>query len=331
MSDKKSRAYLKTLFRAGRIPTDADFVKLIDSTTNAADDRIVYRQNGSKGDSICIGAGDNQVLMSFFASLSQAGSNWTLELNPQNTLSFHTKNRATPVLSMDQLGRVGIGTDRPSTTLDVQGDISATNQSLQGHLYVQGTATVGALRIPGLGTIEDLESLRNLLGLSAPAPTSAETPAAPVEDPVTEQNTSIPVNSGFFGISVNTTPPVRHEAPKMVVLDDSPAAKSWSTCSVMALRRWQNVLGPFTGAKAVELIALLDGPVHRSITYLTAVNIDGDPNSAALHHVHSYQGRPGSKVYFRWEKDGKAYFLQCRTAVHQPHDTAINFYFSILL
>lgn len=320
MNDKKSRAYLKSLFRAGSIPTDADFSKLIDSSFNPADDQLEFRSNGTKGQSICIGAGENQVLLSFFASLSQAGSNWTLELQPENSLSFFTKNRSKPVLTLDQLGRVGIGTDRPSTTLDVKGDISAANQSLSGSLFVQGMATVSSLRIQGVGTIKEVADLRNILGLPTPADSATPVTPAPASTPAPAQPSITAPSSS-----------VRQDTPKVVRLDETAASKSWQTCTVQAQRTWQNVLGPYTGAKALELIAHLDGAKNRSVCHLTAVNIDGDPNPYALHHVHSYQGRPGSKVYFRWEQQDGSYFLQCRTSLRHPAGTSIYIYYHVLL
>jgi hypothetical protein len=324
MEEIKSRAYLKQLFKAGKVPTDADFKKLIQSQLNSQDDLVGRRDDGNNGDSLCIGAGRNRALVSFFSSLNNAGSDWSLTLTTNGALTFKGSSASTPTLTLDQSGKVGIGTDQPATQLDVRGDVQAAN------LNLSGTATVNALAIPGLGTITDVDSLKRILGTptqpqgkTAAPNTPTSNPNVPViATPVTltpATPTSLtPVQSGNSPSPSSLTPPL------------TPAGGT-AAGSLAASKSWQQVAGPFKGFQALTVLAWVDGPDHRSICHATALCIDGDPYSKAIDHVQSYQGRPGAKIRFRWKGNRDAYYLECRTGMNLPDSPAINFKINYLL
>lgn len=320
MDNKKSRKYLKSLFRAGAIPTDADFGKLIDSIPNIVDDNIDYREDGTLGSSICIGAGDNQVLMSFFQSLNQAGSDWTLQLTQNKGLAIHTRNRKTSVMSFDPSGNVGIGTDTPSATLDVKGSIQAQSQRLSGDLKVSGAVTTSALVIPGLGMITDVQSLRRIIGFVPPTqqdpvvtdPTVPTPHTLPMEQ--CEESPPPPVHSPPAPLPP-VDPPVDNSPPHPQDPGGNEPPPEWEESTVPAGRQWQNVAGPYKGTKVLMVIAWVLGTDNRSVGHIIAVNIDGDPSSGAITSTRSYQGRPGGRISFRWKGDANGYYLQCRTAV----------------
>ena len=295
MDTPKSRAYLRQLFQAGRIPTEEDFNTLIDSQLNAVDDQVTRRNDGKAGDSLCLGAGKNKTLVSFFSSLNNAVGEWSIRLDGNNkNLNISAGDNATAVLSLDPTGKLGIGTETPSVALDVNGDIAVANLQLKKDLNVAGKATVKSLTIPGLGTITDADSLRKLVNA----------PALGTNNPVTG-------DSGSEVVGAGTTVPSHNE--------------------IDAKREWQVVAGPFKGYQALQAIAWVDGGDNRSICHATAVCIDGDPSSNAIQQAQSYQGRPGAKISFRWNGTKTAYNLECRVRVNMPAGTKINYRIQSLL
>ena len=300
MDTQRSRAYLKQLFQAGRVPTEDDFNTLIESQVNAVDDQLLRREDGKDGDSLSVGAGKNNTLMSFFSSLENSVGDWSLRLDGKAAnLSFSAKDNDQAILTLDPTGKVGIGTDQPQTTLDVDGEITAAELTLTETLNVQGTATVKALSIPGFGTITDISSLKRILGNEAGGQSTSPS--------------SIPVNQKPDNSKGANTGKDASDPAQIIKLDSIPAS-----------RTWQKVAGPFQGFQAFQLLAWIDGLDNRSICHGSAVCVDGDPSRHAIQLAQSYKGRPGAKIKFRWKGPKTAYYLECRVRLNFPEGTKIH-------
>lgn len=297
MENLKSRAFLRQQFAAGQIPTANSFDALISSQINEIDDLVQRRVDGNAGDSLCIGAGNKNSLLSFFSTISNTAGEWRMELGPSGPkLNFIASQNTTPVLSLDPSGKVGVGTITPQASLDVNGEIRSNSLKVCDKLEVAGTATVSALNIPSLGTITNADSLRKILN---GGDTSSSNNNSQHDNGGSDAN-----NNGTHVSSGNTSDSV--------------------TKQIAASRNWQKVAGPFEGFQALDILAWVDGKYHRSICRGSAVCIDADPSRNAISLAQSYQGRPGAKIRFRWEGTKDSYFLECRVAIQFPADTQIH-------
>jgi len=136
---KLSRRELKERFKAGRMPTEEDFMSLIDSVVNSIDEGFdVNEENGlqikQKKDSGC--------LASFFANLAEHKPHWFLNLRKnvekcESSLNVKTPNMGAEESAVTIVGsysenshkklntRVGIGSADPQCELDVNGLIAS--------------------------------------------------------------------------------------------------------------------------------------------------------------------------------------------------------------
>lgn len=310
MAEQKSRAYLKSLFQAGRIPTETDFALLIDSTLNINSDQIQRLPDAKNGDSIAISAGSANALVSFFTALSKTGADWVIKLSSDGkSLGFYAKNNDKPIFSLIASGQLTNSTDIPGPLMQLNGKISATGMQLSQNLEVKGNATFSALTLPGLGTITDLASLKKILSGTASGTT---TPVNLIPDQTqkiapptpSEPKPQPPVSKPDYS-------DITHTAPQSGMLSAS--------------KHWQQIAGPFTGFTALNIIAWLDAGENRSICHANAVNIDGDAATEAISYANSYQGRPGSKIKFRWNGDKTGYWLECRVPLNAAVGAALHY------
>ena len=90
---KLSRRELKERFKAGRMPTEEDFMSLIDSVVNSIDEGFeVNEENGLEIKQ----KKDNGRLMSFFANLTEHRPQWFMSLRKNTAcLSLRTTPTAT--------------------------------------------------------------------------------------------------------------------------------------------------------------------------------------------------------------------------------------------
>ena len=135
---KLSRKELKERFKAGRMPTEEDFMSLIDSLVNSVDEGFdVDEENGlqvkQKKDSGC--------LASFFVNLTEHRPQWLLKLRKNVEKGESSLNVKTPNMGPDESGvtivspnnadgtepkvRVGVGNAAPRCELDVDGLIAS--------------------------------------------------------------------------------------------------------------------------------------------------------------------------------------------------------------
>jgi hypothetical protein len=130
---KKSRAVLKSYFVKNAIPTEQQFVQLMDSMLNERDDGLVK----VAGDPLAIeAAGDDtsfKKALNFYTKLSDNDPAWTLSLRPRSVPADPQTGRAglsindaggNSRLAVDAAtGRVGIGVVAPAEILEVAGRI----------------------------------------------------------------------------------------------------------------------------------------------------------------------------------------------------------------
>jgi len=134
-----TRAELKERFKAGRMPTEEDFMSLIDSMVNAMDEGfVVSEENGLEIKQ----KKDNGKLASFFANLAEHRPQWFLNTRKNaekketvvnlKTAAMRANESAVSVVSEipDESSeepvqvRVGIGSASPRSELDVNGLVS---------------------------------------------------------------------------------------------------------------------------------------------------------------------------------------------------------------
>ena len=143
---KLSRKELKERFKAGRMPTEEDFMSLIDSLVNSVDegfdvDEEIGLQVKQKKDSGC--------LASFFVNLTEHRPQWLLKLRKNVEKGESSLNVKTPNMGSDDTGltivspnnadgaepkvRVGVGNAAPRCELDVDGLIASKGRFALAH------------------------------------------------------------------------------------------------------------------------------------------------------------------------------------------------------
>jgi hypothetical protein len=125
-----NRATLKGFFSKGKIPTEAQFVNLIDSMVNRMDDG--FDKTDKDGLRLSASGKDNNVL-SIFKSVGEQAPAWQVSLKQEDNgasgLSFDQlvmvdtdgKDVKKTVLTLADNGNVGVGTSTPRTALEVDG------------------------------------------------------------------------------------------------------------------------------------------------------------------------------------------------------------------
>lgn len=118
---RRNRKTLKNFFQKGQLPTQENFSDLIDSMVNVVDEGF----SKSINDGLEISPiGDSQKLISFFRNIEDKSPIWSYETDKlNNNLSFNNRN-GDKVLVLNEEKRVGINTENPGTTLDVNGILS---------------------------------------------------------------------------------------------------------------------------------------------------------------------------------------------------------------
>ena len=135
---QKDRKTLEAKFENGKMPSQADFADLIDSTLNLIDDGFEKTiEDGLKIFQLHDGKLIEGKLMSFYKSMSTLNAMWFVGIDQATTnLSFGNKNNPhiLTLRSADNTGAepgsaamdsVGINTDNPRYELDVAGTIAS--------------------------------------------------------------------------------------------------------------------------------------------------------------------------------------------------------------
>lgn len=120
-----NRSTLKGFFQKGKVPTEAHFTNLIDSTLNKLDDGIAKTvEHGLK---LAPGGGRSKKVISFFNVIKDKNPLWSLSVNPTEVaqgLSFQDIHNQDRIFIKDQNG-VGIGTTDPNYDLEVAGTMAS--------------------------------------------------------------------------------------------------------------------------------------------------------------------------------------------------------------
>lgn len=129
-----NRATLRNFFRAGRLPTEENFADLIDSTLNMVDEG--YAKSPENGVEITA-LGATNALASFYTQRDPRTAQWSIAYGrdtgegdrKQLVFAARPVNAAGPsVMTLDPLGRVGIGTETPRHALDVEGVVRSAGR-----------------------------------------------------------------------------------------------------------------------------------------------------------------------------------------------------------
>jgi hypothetical protein len=138
MTDR-TRESLKRYFREGALPTADHFADLIDSMLNMSDEG--FRKSVEQGFEVYAPQG-HDVLLSFFRDKTPETPAWQIGLGGDSDQLLFAGQRPPeldtarpagadeppPVLSLDQAGRVGIGTRTPQFELDVAGTLRSSGR-----------------------------------------------------------------------------------------------------------------------------------------------------------------------------------------------------------
>ncbi|MCE2899111.1 MAG: hypothetical protein LW876_14280 [Betaproteobacteria bacterium] len=129
-----NRATLRNFFRAGRMPTEENFADLIDSTLNMVDEGYAKTpENGVEITSL----GATNALASFYTQRDPRTVQWSISYGrdtaagDRKQLMFAARAAhaaGATVMTLDPLGRVGVGTQSPRHALDVDGVVCSTGR-----------------------------------------------------------------------------------------------------------------------------------------------------------------------------------------------------------
>ena len=160
-----NRATLKGFFSKGKVPTEAQFVHLIDSMINKIDDGFDKTQED--GLRLSATGKDNNVL-SIFKSEGEQTPNWQVSLKQEDNgvsgLSFDRpvmdkdgKRVNKTALTLADSGNIGIGTSTPRASLEVGGVLGVATRV--------GTYKVG--EVVGDGSWKDILNGTDIKGMHA--------------------------------------------------------------------------------------------------------------------------------------------------------------------
>ncbi|MBI1395200.1 MAG: hypothetical protein GC151_04400 [Betaproteobacteria bacterium] len=134
MASQQNRATLRNYFKSGKLPTEDHFADLIESTLNMVDEG--YRKSPEHGVEISA-LGSANALVSFYTQRDPNTVQWSIAYGADTgdaggkRLVFAARDSGESgpgVMSLDPLGRVGLGNDSPSYTLDVNGVIRSAGR-----------------------------------------------------------------------------------------------------------------------------------------------------------------------------------------------------------
>lgn len=121
---KRNRGTLKNYFRKGAMPSAENFADLVDSTVNQIEDGFAKPpETGFQ-----LTALDQQHLLSFYQQNDPNSPLWSIGFKPQQDslqIVAARQNSEQPGLALTPEGKMGIGTDSPQQTLEVNGTIAA--------------------------------------------------------------------------------------------------------------------------------------------------------------------------------------------------------------
>ncbi len=132
MADKPlNRDSLKAFFQNGNRPTQENFESLINSMLNKVDDGI--SKNLKDGLILSPESSDSDNLISFYEKIQDDLPQWSIQLKndeAQGLLFTQPTNGSTPsdVLFLEKGGNVGIHTNNPRTTLEVNGTLGVSTR-----------------------------------------------------------------------------------------------------------------------------------------------------------------------------------------------------------
>lgn len=162
----RNRETLKKYFKKGSMPSQSQFEDLIDSMFVKGEDEF-----GSKEGDYRINADSENRLMSFFANIDELKEEaiWTVDLDEtdENLLINDVKGRS--LVSLSAKGRVGIGTKKPSYTLDVRGPVSMKGRiGDHNNVWSQKTFEADGDWQTIIAGIDSLEALEVVAGVGDP-------------------------------------------------------------------------------------------------------------------------------------------------------------------
>jgi len=116
----QNRNTLINFFRKGQIPSENNFLDLIESMLNKIDDGM----SKTIDDGLTLSPiGGSKKLISFFKSIEDKNPAWALEIDKGNANLSFNNNIGHSVFTLTQKGDVGINNTEPKHTLDVKGII----------------------------------------------------------------------------------------------------------------------------------------------------------------------------------------------------------------
>ncbi|MCG8697411.1 MAG: hypothetical protein MI922_05105 [Bacteroidales bacterium] len=118
---RRNRKTLKNFFQSGQMPSQEDFTDLIDSMVNIIDEGFSKSVNdGLELSSVA----DSDKLISFFKNIEDKSPIWSCETNKENNNLSFSNSLGEKVLVLNEDKKVGINTENPESTLDVNGVLS---------------------------------------------------------------------------------------------------------------------------------------------------------------------------------------------------------------
>lgn len=134
----QNRKSLKDYFKKGQLPSEGHFHDLIDSTINKVDDSM----SKTMEDGLMLAPiSDSRKLISFFKSIEDKSPVWRMEVDENDADLKFTNKLGDGVLSVREEGKVGVNKEKPSSALDVDGDVAMSGR--KGNAYKGKVAADG--------------------------------------------------------------------------------------------------------------------------------------------------------------------------------------------